>query len=350
MAFLDNSGDIILDAVLTDTGRKRLAAGDGSFRIAKYAFGDDEIDYSLYRNANSSEGRHPSGSAYYDVNILQTPVLEAFTNNTSILNHKLVTYARADLLYLPVLKVNDVVSKTINKNTTDYTSEGIPVGGYIITSDYTTSDPNTFKTSATAASPFRTFVGLVRGNKTFSTAGQFICIDEGIDNTDLSIQKLGKGNPLKETRYLIEMDNRLGQILSMDGSTVARPSFVDDDNIASYFLTLESNSQYFALPDGAAPGVPAYKLSDDPNQPADTFSVIGSSQGGRYGTRLAFRILASDNLSTSTVLFNKLGGTTASGYIGATGNSFYYIDSTIRITGFETGYRLDIPVRYVKKV
>ena len=28
MAFLDNSGDIILDAVLTDTGRKRLAAGD----------------------------------------------------------------------------------------------------------------------------------------------------------------------------------------------------------------------------------------------------------------------------------------------------------------------------------
>ena len=29
MAFLDNSGDIILDAVLTDLGRKRLAAGNG---------------------------------------------------------------------------------------------------------------------------------------------------------------------------------------------------------------------------------------------------------------------------------------------------------------------------------
>ena len=39
MAFLDNSGDIILDAVLTDTGRMRLARGDGSFKIAKYAFG-----------------------------------------------------------------------------------------------------------------------------------------------------------------------------------------------------------------------------------------------------------------------------------------------------------------------
>jgi len=52
MAFLDNSGDIILDAVLTDTGRYRLAKGDGSFRIDKFALGDDEIDYSLYDKYN----------------------------------------------------------------------------------------------------------------------------------------------------------------------------------------------------------------------------------------------------------------------------------------------------------
>ena len=49
MAFLDNSGDIILDAVLTDTGRYRLAKGDGSFKISKFALSDDEIDYSLYK-------------------------------------------------------------------------------------------------------------------------------------------------------------------------------------------------------------------------------------------------------------------------------------------------------------
>ncbi len=73
MAFLDNSGDIILDAVLTDLGRERLSRGDGSFRITKFALGDDEIDYALYRNANSALGAHPSGSAYYDIQILQTP-------------------------------------------------------------------------------------------------------------------------------------------------------------------------------------------------------------------------------------------------------------------------------------
>ena len=44
MAFLDNSGDIILDAVLTETGRKRMS--NGRFRIVKFAFGD-AVDVSL---------------------------------------------------------------------------------------------------------------------------------------------------------------------------------------------------------------------------------------------------------------------------------------------------------------
>ena len=56
MGFLDNSGDIILDAVLTDLGRKRLA--EGSFSISRFALGDEEINYALY-NKN-----HPRGSAY----------------------------------------------------------------------------------------------------------------------------------------------------------------------------------------------------------------------------------------------------------------------------------------------
>ena len=90
---------------MTDTGRFRLAKGDGSFKIVKYAFADDEIDYSLYRNANSSQGAHPSGSAYYDIQILQSPVLEAFTNNSSFLKSKLLSVGRTNILYLPVLAV-----------------------------------------------------------------------------------------------------------------------------------------------------------------------------------------------------------------------------------------------------
>ena len=85
MAFLDNSGDIILDIVLTDHGRSLLAKGDGSFNITKFALSDDEIDYSLYNSA------HASGSSYYDLQILQTPVLEAFTDNAASLKNKLLT-------------------------------------------------------------------------------------------------------------------------------------------------------------------------------------------------------------------------------------------------------------------
>ena len=98
MAFLDNSGDIILDAVLTDTGRFRLAKGDGSFRIVKFALGDDEVDYTKYNRD------HASGSAYFDLEVLQTPVFEAFTNNTSTMKSKLISIPRTNLLYLPVLK------------------------------------------------------------------------------------------------------------------------------------------------------------------------------------------------------------------------------------------------------
>lgn len=99
MAFLDNSGDIILDAVLTDLGRKRMA--EGNFRITQFALGDDEIDYSLY------DATHPSGSAYYDLEILQTPVFEAFTQTNANINYGLLSL-RDDLLYIPSLVHNQL--------------------------------------------------------------------------------------------------------------------------------------------------------------------------------------------------------------------------------------------------
>ena len=99
MGFLDNSGDIILDAVLTDHGRKVLSKGDGSFQIVKFALGDEEVDYTNYDSTNTN------GSAYYDLEILQTPILEAFTDNAISMKSKLVTYENLDLLYLPILKL-----------------------------------------------------------------------------------------------------------------------------------------------------------------------------------------------------------------------------------------------------
>jgi hypothetical protein len=83
MAYLDNT-EITVDAILTKKGREKLAAGNG-LNIAKFALGDDEIDYSLYEPA------HPKGSAYYDAPIRAIPITEASPDETQVLKYKLVT-------------------------------------------------------------------------------------------------------------------------------------------------------------------------------------------------------------------------------------------------------------------
>jgi hypothetical protein len=104
MGFQDNSGDIILDVVLTDEGRRRLSRGDGSFEIVKFALGDDEVNYALY-DGNQANGLE-------DVQILQTPILEAFTNNGSSMKSLLVTIPRDDILYMPILRLNEKANQT----------------------------------------------------------------------------------------------------------------------------------------------------------------------------------------------------------------------------------------------
>jgi hypothetical protein len=99
MAFLDNSGDIVLDAVLTEIGRRKLARGV-PLNIQQFALGDDEINYANYNKS------HPDGSAYYDLEVLQTPILEAITGKPAAINHGLLKFTnRFDILYLPQIKL-----------------------------------------------------------------------------------------------------------------------------------------------------------------------------------------------------------------------------------------------------
>ena len=314
MAFLDNSGDIILDAVLTDTGRFRLAKGDGSFKISKFALGDDEINYGTY---NSS---HASGSAYYDLEILQTPVMEAFTNNTSSMKSKLLTIARNNILYLPVLKMNQVFSTGTggtNMNETDT---------FLVTVDEVTETNAT--TGAQTAIDQSEEAGVILG---FESGGAYIRIDQGLDTTEISADA-SLDPDLKETQFIIEIDNRLGSIVSTRGQE-ATPSFIDDDNIASYYFSLSNDPDYIEnLPTGK--------------------SELQTIDGPR-GSLIQFRILSSLELSTSTFLFERLGdkatykikGKSGAGYT----DGFYYVDTMVRVTGATTGYRIDVPVRFIKR-
>ena len=106
MAFLDNSGDIILDAVLTDIGRLRLS--QGNFQIRKFALGDDEIQYNLF------DKNHASGSAYYDLEILQTPIEIAKTKAGNI-HYGLLSMTNNNILYMPALEMNELTDQSIIK-------------------------------------------------------------------------------------------------------------------------------------------------------------------------------------------------------------------------------------------
>ena len=325
MGFLDNSGDIILDAVLTDLGRKRLAEGNGSFKIAKFALGDDEIDYGLYDKNNTS------GSAYYDINILQTPVLEAFTNNMSSMNSRLMSIARNDLLYLPVIKPNKN-----NLGQVDAT-----LSTYVVLADQTTVNTMRGPTGEAALAP-----GQLNGDVASAGANKIIA-DQGLDTLELTANSVLAAD-LVETQYMIQIDNRLGSIATPSTDATATetlgftPTSIDDDNIATYIFTLSDQSE---VVNNLTTG--------------NTFSVIDGPQG----TSVKLKIAASLDLKTSAYLFNQLGtvATAAQTLKDVAGElrlgpdsipavtAYKFIDSTIRISGMTTGYTVDLPVRFVKQ-
>ncbi len=83
MAYLDNNV-LTVNAVLTKKGREILAK-TGGLNITAFALADDEIDYTQF-NPN-----HPLGSAYYDIAIRNTPVMEPITDESQLMKYKLVT-------------------------------------------------------------------------------------------------------------------------------------------------------------------------------------------------------------------------------------------------------------------
>ena len=82
MSFLDNS-TLVVDAVLTKKGRERLS--QNNFNIIKFGLGDDEVDYSLWNEANSG------GPNFYGIVIDNMPIQQAFLNDIDALKYNLTT-------------------------------------------------------------------------------------------------------------------------------------------------------------------------------------------------------------------------------------------------------------------
>ena len=315
MAFQNNSGDIILDVVLTDEGRRRLAMGGSNFQINKFALGDDEINYELF-DTNAT-------TALQDLSILQTPILEAFTNNTSMMKSKLLNLPFDDLLYLPILKLN-----TISQPLTAQ-------GNFTVCVDAVTwSDTASNQKSIGHGEGTTPLDGMIYGRDT-NGDGAYIIVDSGLDTDNLN----DTDNSLVETSFMIEMDNRLGSIVSSDGRTEPGAAKIDDDHIAMYVLDL--NDAVFAAANNSA----GNKFVTNVDQ--ETFTDLSTPLNGPIGARLSFKIKSSLDLRSSNFLFDRI-GSVKTDYTGH--NNVKIIDSIVRVSGVTTGYSIDIPVRFAKSV
>jgi hypothetical protein len=293
-SFLKNTGDIILDAVLTDEGRRRLAMGDGSFKITKFALGDDEIDYSLWLKDN------PSG--LQDSQIMQTPIFEAYTNNAASMNNKLITLAETNLLFLPVIKLN-TLSAPVGP-VLDATAQA-----YIIPVDPTNIHSLDFKDNPSAF---------------LKSGDNKIFVDQGLDSADLdkTVSLVDFYPNLVENAYNVFLDSRLMTIQD------ATAQSIDDDYIAMYSFSLNDNFVTNA-PVGTSAGN------------GDAGLQLNAVAGNR-GTRLSFRPLPTLQIEqTGDSLFKKLGSLNAAQF-----NNNYYdvIRTMIKVTGATTGYSIEIPI------
>ena len=175
----------------------------------------------------------------------------------------------------------------------------------------------------------------ITGNKVLGidSVGRYIRIDQGLDTTKISPDSKLSAE-LTERQYMIQIDNRLGTIVDVNKPTQGSPSFIDDDQIATYYITQNVGKYVTDLKTGELAG------DDMMSEQDGDFQVIS----GPRGTKLEFSILASDNLKASNYLFETIGQTG----ITAGSSTFNTINTTVKVTGVTTGYSLDIPITFTK--
>lgn len=107
MGFLDHStNNIIIDAVLTDTGRRKLADNNGSFRVAFFSLADDEVDYTVIEKFGRTVGKEKVTK--------NTPIFEAQTAGDLALKHRLLTLPDPTVIRLPTISLDGTVGLTSN--------------------------------------------------------------------------------------------------------------------------------------------------------------------------------------------------------------------------------------------
>ena len=339
MAFQNSAGGIIIDAVLTDTGRKYMA--QGKFKVVKFALGDDEVDYSL--------GIKPDGSASFKIaDNLLPPVLEAFGSENSNIVHGLINLPRPDVLYLPILKINSKIPSSLSIHTDQFC--------YLSINKQTTrkleSDLGTPNKVLDQASHEKNKL-IIESGIHFPEGANFDTFDElrpSEHNKNAYIMNLG----LYDKYLLIYADSKLFKnLMSAPMNSVFKNN---RSNILKQNFGPLVKSVKISLPQ-IDKDYDVYKIDMIDNKVYEHLSSSDSFKHSAFrGPRASITAL---NFELIPELLNEpsgpanhrysLLGTTRNDLFG-TGNLYDFIDTTIYIQGLSTSYKLTVPIRIIRYV
>ncbi len=323
MAFQNSCGDIVLDAILTDIGRKKMAQGD--FRVTKFSLGDDEVDYSL---------RSTQNQLYKNPRITDLPVFEAFNAQNAVINYGLVDYNRQDIFYVPSLN---------------------NLGGYVDEALRSSNNYYYFSVNSETSAKLKTQFGSdqyhLENNEPVKTK---LIIGSGIDSEECPSDLLGKERFLLETDlydsyYAIYCDMRFIE------KTIVPPknSYIKNDtqgNIYCNFAPLQPNVKISLSQ--ILDNYDCYRAQGYDNMiltNSDGSGVLPHS--GSRGTVTAMNFVVYDRLSgvsqaTPADEYYIFGKTSETLFGGS--DKYDYIDTTIYIEGLSSNARLQIPLRIIR--
>ena len=337
MAFQDTCGGIVLDAVLTDIGRKRMA--QGKFRVVKFAIGDDEINYEIATYTPGTQDTNPL--------IKAQPVFEAFAMDNAVINHGLVNYIRKDIYYVPQLSVNTKPPEAAEPVAAD-ASSGRPERYYLSVNSETTA-----KLKAE---------NLVGEDKYILESGELvktkILVESGLQTptsvppaTKLGKQRFITNLGLLDDYFIIYCDSRLVESML----TSPRDSYFRNDVSNNLYMSFEPLKQNVKISLGQfMKHYDSYRV-EAANQEiyyvSTGDSTIHTPNAGPRGTIMAFNFkvhheLTGDSTSTTDDLYYIFGHRSQA--VFGSSNTYDYIDTTIYIEGLSTNSRLQVPVRIIR--
>ena len=369
MAYTSTSDTIIIKAALTEKGRKLLSRG--KFKVAKFAFGDDEIDYTLVEpNLLNSSFVVESGGTDISVDkyvsaVENSKIFEAYSDRKKNILYGLNSYDEgvlyltedelevrdnhAHILYIPILKSNKKVNVSPTLSGSVY---------YLSVNDETTEQLD----KITNTNQFR----FLTTNKLENVK---IVIESGIDpspkDDDEGIfpslehrEHYITKKFLLDHDYYIYADNKyIRKIVGITQNSKFE-NFPSGDTVINLKTGVESSaisleSEFESYATFITRGVPNLIAAYDADSVASDTGNQFSEFTGPRGSVVAFNPLIDQELqSTSTSTrdfrYSEYGYTDQIVFSELPNSKFDYIDTTIYVIGGTTNSRVRIPIRTIR--